>query len=58
MRYKLARALQFLGLLILPVAIAGNVAEQLTLWQSLSLSGAGVSVFYLGWLLQKGAPSE
>jgi hypothetical protein len=58
MRYKLARALQFLGLVILPVAIAGNVAEQLTLWQSLSLSGAGVFVFYLGWLLQKGAPSE
>jgi len=58
MRYKLARALQFLGLVILPVGIAGNVAEQLTLWQSLALSGAGVFIFYLGWLLQKGAQSE
>ena len=58
MRYKLARALQFVGLVTLPVAIAGNVAEQFTLWQSLSLSGAGVFVFYLGWLLQKGTQSE
>lgn len=58
MRYKLGRTLQFLGLVILPIAIAGNVAEQLSLWQSLSLSGVGVCVFCLGWLLQQGAQSE
>jgi hypothetical protein len=58
MRYKLGRSLQFLGLVILPVAIAGNLAEQLTLWQSLSVSGVGVFVFSLGWLLQQGAQSK
>jgi hypothetical protein len=55
MRYRLARMLQFAGLVILPVAIAGNVAEKLTLWQSLSISAVGMALFSLGWLLQQGA---
>ncbi|MBL8793668.1 MAG: hypothetical protein JNM56_07180 [Planctomycetia bacterium] len=50
--YALGRTLQFLGLLILPIGIAGNLAESLTLWQSLSVSGVGVVVFYLGVMLQ------
>ena len=54
MAYRLARFLQFLGLVILPVAIAGNVAEQLNLRQSLSLSAAGMLVFFVGWLVQEG----
>jgi hypothetical protein len=58
MRYRMARALQFCGLVILPVAIAGNLAEHLTLWRSLSIAGAGMLVFYLGWLLQQGAKPE
>lgn len=53
MLYKLARFLQGLGLLLLPVGIAGNLAEKLTLWQSLSVSGVGVLVFYIGWSLQQ-----
>ncbi len=53
MLYKLSRLLQFLGLVILPVAISGNVAEQLDLKQSLMLSAAGVLVFFVGWLLQQ-----
>jgi hypothetical protein len=55
MLYKVGRLLQLLGLLILPVAIAGNMAdERLTLRDSLSLSALGVGVFFLGWLLQRG----
>ena len=52
----LGRLLQLVGLIILPVAIAGNLAnERLTLMQSLTLSAVGVLVFSLGWLLQQGA---
>jgi TRAP-type uncharacterized transport system fused permease subunit len=58
MRYKVGRSLQFLGLLILPAAVAGNVAERLTLWQSLSLSATGMLVFYAGWLLQQGVTPQ
>jgi hypothetical protein len=54
MRYKLGRFFQFLGLVILPAAIAGNLADSLTLWQSLSLSASGMLLFYIGWLLQQG----
>ncbi len=53
MFYKLGRFLQFAGLVVLPVAIAGNVAEKLDLKESLLLSTAGILVFSLGWLLQQ-----
>jgi uncharacterized membrane protein len=59
MLYKLARLLQFAGLIILPVAISGNVAERsagepfLSLKDSLSLSAVGVIAFIVGWLLQQ-----
>jgi hypothetical protein len=55
MLYKLSRGLQLLGLLILPVAIAGNVADPvgMDLRRSLTLSGLGMLVFGLGWLLQQ-----
>jgi hypothetical protein len=56
--YSIARFLQLLGLLILPVAIAGNVAERLTLGQSLGLSAAGILVFSVGWLLQQAARKD
>ena len=56
MRYKLGRLLQLLGLLILPIAMAGNMADQrLDLKQMLGLCGVGVVVFFIGWLLQQGA---
>ena len=55
MLYRVARFLQFAGLIILPVAIAGNLAdERLTLKQSLLLSAVGMFVFFIGWLLQQG----
>jgi hypothetical protein len=55
MLYHVARFLQFAGLIILPIAIAGNMAdERLSLKQSLILSGVGIFVFFIGWLLQQG----
>jgi predicted acyltransferase len=53
--YKAGRALQVIGMILLPVAIAGNlVPEQpLDLRASLTLSGVGVAVFALGYLLQQ-----
>jgi hypothetical protein len=52
--YTIARALQLLGLLLLPLAVAGNVAdERLSLKESLEMSAIGVMVFALGWLLQQ-----
>jgi hypothetical protein len=51
--FKLGRFLQFAALIILPVAVAGNVAERLDLRESLTLSGVGVGVFMLGRFLQQ-----
>jgi hypothetical protein len=54
MQYKLGRFLQFLGLFVLlPLAMAGNLAEKLDLKEMLLLAAAGVAVFYVGWLLQQ-----
>jgi hypothetical protein len=53
MLYTLARLMQFAGLLILPVAMAGQVEGSLDLRQMLTLTGIGIGVFFLGWLLQQ-----
>lgn len=59
MLYRFARLLQLLGLVIVPIAVAGNLAEiadaqsALTLKQSLLLSALGVGCFGLGWYLQQ-----
>jgi hypothetical protein len=55
MLYKFGRVLQLLGLLLLPIAIAGNVAreDQINLKVSLTISAVGVLIFVLGWLLQQ-----
>jgi hypothetical protein len=54
MLYTIGRFLQVLGLLILPVAIAGNIVnEQLSLKESLELSSVGILVFSVGWLMQQ-----
>jgi hypothetical protein len=58
MRYKLARLLQLAGLVILPVAIAGNAVNQLELRDSLGMSAFGMVVFFAGWLLQKGTKPQ
>jgi hypothetical protein len=55
MLYKLGRFLQLLGLLLLPVAIAGNIAREeiINLKVSLLISGIGIVLFFLGWWLQQ-----
>jgi len=55
MLFKLGRLLQLVGLLLLPIAISGNLArpEEVTLGRSLTLSTVGIVVFSLGWLLQQ-----
>jgi hypothetical protein len=58
MVYKLGRFLQLVGLILLPVAVSGNVAEKLDLKQSLLLSAVGVTVFFVGWLLQQSSPQK
>lgn len=60
MPYKFGRLLQLLGLIILPVAVAGNVADpdHMDLRQSLSLSALGIGVFAVGWLLQQAGRSR
>lgn len=53
--YKVSRLLQLIGMILLPVAIAGNLAPEqpLDLRASLTLSGVGVAVFAVGYLLQQ-----
>ena len=54
MLYKLGRFLQFAGLfVIMPLAIAGNVANKLDLREFLLLASLGIAVFFVGWLLQQ-----
>lgn len=55
MFYKLGRALQLVGLILLPLAIAGNVSSEKTmdLRSSLTLSAIGVLVFGVGYFLQQ-----
>jgi hypothetical protein len=51
-RRALGRSLQFLGLLILPFAIASELAEAVGLGKSLLIALIGVGIFYVGFLLQ------
>lgn len=59
MVYKIGRVLQVMGMIVLPVALAGNIArpEEITLWVMLAMAGAGVGIFTLGWLLQQAGRS-
>lgn len=55
MLYKLGRFLQIVGLILLPLAIAGNLSPErpMSLGSSLWLSAVGVFVFVLGYALQQ-----
>lgn len=55
MVYKLGRVLQFVGLVLLPIAMAGNLArpDAFGLWFTLGLSSVGIAVFSLGYWLQQ-----
>ncbi len=60
MLYKLGRFLQIVGMILLPVAIAGNVAREeiVTLKVSLMISGIGIVIFLVGWWLQQAAKAK
>lgn len=58
MLYKISRGMQLIGLILLPFAISGNAADKLDLRQSLILSGVGVGIFFLGYLLQQSTRPE
>jgi hypothetical protein len=51
-RQQFGRALQFLGLLILPFGIASELVGKVGLGQSLLIAGGGALVFYVGYVLQ------
>jgi hypothetical protein len=51
--YRVARALQLIGLIVVPFAITGNLAEKLNVPQMLIVAGVGVAIFTSGWLLQQ-----
>jgi len=53
MLYSIGRFLQLAGLVILPIAIAGEVAQRLDLKESLSISAIGGLAFMIGWALQQ-----
>jgi hypothetical protein len=59
MLYRLARALQVIGMLIVPLAIAGNLAEaagakfSLDVKEMLLMAALGVIIFYIGRSLQQ-----
>ncbi len=51
-RYRLGRSLQFLGLLILPFAMASELMEKVGLGQSMMIAAAGAGLFYAGFQIQ------
>ena len=55
MLYKLGRALQVAGMIIVPVGMAGNIVreKQVSVNDSLAIAFVGVAVFVVGWLLQQ-----
>jgi hypothetical protein len=59
MVYKLGRALQVAGMIILPVGVVGNILDQtkVTLQDSLMVAAVGLGVFGLGWVLQQAGRS-
>jgi hypothetical protein len=60
MLHKLGRLLQLAGLIILPIAMAGNLADPQGVGEGrmLLIAGAGAAVFCVGWLLQQAARSK
>ena len=51
-RHDLGRTLQFLGLLILPFAIASELTSAVGLGRSMLIAAGGAGIFYVGYLLQ------
>jgi hypothetical protein len=60
MRYKLGRFLQLIGMIMLPIAMAGNLVptDPLPAGTMLTLTAVGVGVFLLGWMIQGGGKPQ
>ena len=52
MLYKLGRFLQLVGLIVLPIAIAGEATESMSLGRMLMWACIGIGIFMLGRMLQ------
>jgi hypothetical protein len=53
MLHKLGRFLQLFAMLLLPSAIAGELAGKFNSKVELSLLGVGILIFVVGWLIQQ-----
>jgi predicted acyltransferase len=55
MWYKLGRLLQVVGLILLPLAMAGNLVPDapVSLRNMLALMALGVVIFFVGWKMQQ-----
>jgi hypothetical protein len=53
MIYNIARLMQLAGLIIVPVAIAGEVSGKMSLKDFLVLASVGGLLFLAGWVLQQ-----
>jgi uncharacterized membrane protein YjfL (UPF0719 family) len=53
MLYKLGRLMQLIGLIILPIAMAGEIAQSFSLGRMLVWATVGIVVFGIGWWLQR-----
>ncbi len=55
MLYKFGRLLQIIGLLLLPIAMAGNLVPDIpvSLGNMLAITVLGVLVFFIGYSLQQ-----
>jgi hypothetical protein len=51
-RYRIGRTFQFLGLLILPFAIASELNGAVGLGKSMLVAAAGAALFYVGFVVQ------
>jgi hypothetical protein len=51
-RYAIGRTLQFIGLLILPFAIASELVGRIGLGQSMLVAAGGAVLFYVGFVVQ------
>jgi hypothetical protein len=53
MLYKVGRFLQIVGMVLLPLAIAGQATGKHDVQWMLALCTIGVLVFFVGWLIQQ-----
>jgi len=51
-RYRVGRFLQVVGMIILPFGIASELMGEVGLGQSLLIAGAGMLIFYIGYVVQ------